>query len=133
MVLVLDTHTVIWYLNNSTNLSPTARTTIESAIRAGDEVMISAISLVELVYLSERREGIFQEALQMLEVALVDEASGLSVAPVDAAVSRALHKVSRDEVPEMPDRIIAATAVYLGALLVTRDRQLRSAGIQTVW
>ena len=133
MALVLDTHAVIWYLINSPNLSVTARTAIESAIQADDEVMISAISLVELVYLSERRKDIFQKALQMLEVALMDKASGLSVAPVDAAISRALHKVSRDAVPEMPDRIIAATAVHFAAPLITRDRQLRSAGIQTIW
>jgi predicted nucleic acid-binding protein len=33
----------------------------------------------------------------------------------------------------MPDRIIAATALNLGLPLVTRDRRLQAAGIQTIW
>jgi PIN domain nuclease of toxin-antitoxin system len=73
------------------------------------------------------------EALQMLEVALIDEASGMVVVPLDTAVAETLHKIPRSAVPEMPDRIIAATAAYLQAPLVTRDRRLRSAGIQTIW
>lgn len=32
MSAVLDTHTVLWYLQNSKELSATARTTIEDAI-----------------------------------------------------------------------------------------------------
>jgi predicted nucleic acid-binding protein len=33
----------------------------------------------------------------------------------------------------MPDRIIGATALHLGIPLVTRDRRLQSAGIETIW
>lgn len=33
----------------------------------------------------------------------------------------------------LPDRVIAATALQLGLPLVTRDRRLQSAGIQTIW
>jgi hypothetical protein len=63
----------------------------------------------------------------------------LSVAPVDATVADALRTIPRDVVPDMPDRIIAATAVRLNAELVTRDRQLhaagalRTAGLRIVW
>ena len=39
----------------------------------------------------------------------------------------------RDVVPDMPDRIIAATAVHLGLPLITRDERIRSAGIKTIW
>ncbi|HVI09679.1 MAG TPA: PIN domain-containing protein [Candidatus Binatia bacterium] len=54
MALILDTHTVIWYLSRSKELSPTAQLAIETAERNGDDVFISAISLVEIVYLAER-------------------------------------------------------------------------------
>jgi len=54
---VLDTHTVLWYLENSKELSPLARTTIEDAIRDGRQVHVSAISLVESVYLVERKKS----------------------------------------------------------------------------
>jgi predicted nucleic acid-binding protein len=51
----------------------------------------------------------------------------MAVAPLDAAVAQAVQKISRVVVPDMPDRIIAATALHLNAELVTRDRRLHSA------
>jgi PIN domain nuclease of toxin-antitoxin system len=54
MALVLDTHAVVWFLSGSTRLSLTARTVIESAERNADDIFISSISLVELIYLAER-------------------------------------------------------------------------------
>jgi predicted nucleic acid-binding protein len=33
----------------------------------------------------------------------------------------------------MPDRIIAATALYLGVPLVTRDGKIRAADVETIW
>jgi predicted nucleic acid-binding protein len=42
-------------------------------------------------------------------------------------------RIPRNVVADMPDRIIAATALHLGLPLITRDRHLQSAGIQTIW
>ena len=36
-------------------------------------------------------------------------------------------------VPEMPDWIIAATALALGLPLVTRDLRIRSTSVPTIW
>jgi PIN domain nuclease of toxin-antitoxin system len=132
MSAVLDTHTALWYLENSKELSVTARTTIETAIQGARAVHVSAISVVETIYLVERRR-ILPTALQRLRRALSDPNVGLTIAPVDAFVADALEKVPRSTVPDMPDRIIAATALHLRLPLVTRDRRLQSAGIQTIW
>jgi len=48
-------------------------------------------------------------------------------------VATALKDIPRNLVPDMPDRIIAATALHLGLPLVTRDRRLQAAGIDTIW
>jgi PIN domain nuclease of toxin-antitoxin system len=132
MSAVLDTHTVLWYLEKSQELSKLARTTIEEAIREARDVHVSAISLVETVYLVERRR-LPLAALERLQSALGEPNTGLFVAPLDAGVAGALQNVPRDVVPDMPDRIIAATALHLGLPLVTRDRRLQAAGIQTIW
>ena len=132
MSLMLDTHTILWYLENSRELSSVARTAIEDAIRDAGDVYVSAISLVETVYLVERRR-IPPAALQRLRAALADQNSGLFIANVDADVADALERVSRDAIPDMPDRIIAATALRMGLPLVTCDRRIQSAGIQTIW
>jgi PIN domain nuclease of toxin-antitoxin system len=132
MRAVLDTHTVLWYLEYSKELSATARTTIEDAIRNAHEVYVSAISIIETVYLVERKR-IPPSALLSLRQALSDVRAGLFVAPVDASVAIALENIPRSAVPDMPDRIIAATALQLAIPLITRDRRLHSAGIQTIW
>jgi PIN domain nuclease of toxin-antitoxin system len=132
MSVVLDTHTVLWYLESSQELSAAARTTIEDSIRAGRHVRVSAISLVETVYLAEKQR-LLARALERLRSTLSDAASGLLIAPIDRGVADALPGISREAVPDMPDRIIAANALHLGLPLVTRDRRLQAAGIQTIW
>ena len=40
----------------------------------------------------------------------------------------------RATVPEMPDRIIAATALHLNAPLITRDHKIQALqNVQTLW
>jgi predicted nucleic acid-binding protein len=54
--------------------------------------------------------------------------------PIDLAISIAIREIDRDTVPDMPDRIIAATALHLNLPLVTRDRKIRAEGaIVTIW
>jgi PIN domain nuclease of toxin-antitoxin system len=132
MSAVLDTHTVLWHLENSKELSEFARRTIEDAIRDGRHVYVSAISVIEAVYLTERRK-IPAPALQRLRDALTDPSVGLFIASVDSSVADAIEKIPRSIVSDMPDRIIAATALHLGVPLITRDRRLQSTGIQTIW
>jgi len=93
MALVLDTHAVIWYLRASKDLSPTALQAIRHTVSTGRPVHVSAISLIEAIYLTEKGR-LPVEALQRLESALKDPDSGLVIAPVDIAVAEVLRKVS---------------------------------------
>ena len=54
-------------------------------------------------------------------------------APFTSDVVKAMQQVSREDVPDMPDRIVAATAVYLGVPLISRDSNIRASNVQTVW
>lgn len=132
MSAVLDTHAAIWYVFVRKRLSQDALRFIRRAVDSGRPVYVSAISIVETVYLIERGRVPF-EAIQRLEAALKDPASSVLVTAVDQEVAQAVHKVPRAVVPDMPDRIIAATALHLKLPLITRDARLQSAGIQTMW
>lgn len=73
------------------------------------------------------------------EKRIIDRESERS--PVDAAahlplgfgVAQAVAPIPRDFVPDMPDRIIAATAVHLELPLVTRDSEIRSTALDVIW
>jgi PIN domain nuclease of toxin-antitoxin system len=132
MSAVLDTHALIWYLFDSDRLSSAAYSVIDAASKNGLPVHISAISLVEIVYLAERNR-IPADAFDKLLVSLREPNPAFVVAPVDAEVVDALRGLSRDSISDMPDRIIAATAAHLGLPLVTRDRAMQSAGLKTIW
>jgi PIN domain nuclease of toxin-antitoxin system len=132
MSAVLDTHAAVWYVFVRKRLSQDALRFIRRAVDSGRPVYVSAISIIETIYLIERGRVPF-EAIQRLEAALKDPASGIRVTPVDHEVAQTVYKVSRSVVPDMPDRIIAATALHLNLPLITRDARLQSAGIQTVW
>jgi len=46
-----DTHTVIWYIFADPRLSSTAKAFIDEAATAGDQLGVSSITLIEIVYL----------------------------------------------------------------------------------
>ncbi|MGA7916320.1 MAG: type II toxin-antitoxin system VapC family toxin [Candidatus Acidiferrales bacterium] len=132
MPAVLDTHAAIWYLLDSAKLSESVYALIDGAAGNGTPTFISAVSLVEVVYLVERGR-IAADAFDRFARELGSENPAFTIAPLDANVATALKRIPRNAAPDMPDRIIAATALHLGLPLVTRDRRLQSAGIQTIW
>jgi predicted nucleic acid-binding protein len=105
---------------------------MDDAANAGDPVYLSSISLVEIVYLVEKGR-LPALVIDRLTAALSDPDAGFAVAPLDETAALAVQRISRDIVPDMPDRIIAATALNLGLPLVTRDSAISKAGITTIW
>jgi len=90
------------------------------------------MTIVELQYLIEKGR-LPEAALERLDAALDNPNSALVMAPLDRAVARAMASIARDAVPDMPDRVIAATALYLGVPLVTKDGRIRMASVSTIW
>jgi len=52
---------------------------------------------------------------------------------LNLAVSTAVRRVSRQAISDLPDRVIAATALALGVPLITWDGKIRASGIETIW
>ena len=129
---VADTHAIIWYLFADRRLSETAQRTIEKIGAEGNQVAFSSITLAEIVYLSERGR-IATETLEHLLEAVDGENSVLIEAPFDRYIAQALAQVQRSQVPDLPDRMIAATAIYLRVPLISRDRQIQLSSIETIW
>lgn len=133
MAIVVDTHAVIWYLIEPERLSQVALDALEGAIASEEPVYISAISLIEICYLIEKHR-IASDLLQRIQVVFNEPDPSLVVVPIDLAISLAVQNIDRDIVPDMPDRIIAATALYLNLPLVTRDRKIQAEqSIVTIW
>ncbi len=130
--LVADTHSAIWFLAKSVNISTVARQAMREATDAGEPNYVSAITLVEMSYLIEKGRLPEKDLTDLLSE-LQNPSSNFELVPIDLAVTQSLRKISRSEVPDMPDRIIAATALYLNLPLVTRDGKIRATDLTTIW
>ena len=129
---VADTHVVIWYIFADPRLSVIARTTIEQIAAQGNQVAFSSITLAEIVYLIERGR-IDATTLDRLLSALEGDNALLVEIPFDRHIAQALRQVDRGQIPDLPDRIIAATALYLTVPIISRDRRIQLSDIDTIW
>jgi PIN domain nuclease of toxin-antitoxin system len=107
--VVADTHAALWYLLEPSQLSAAANLALTQADQTGAGIFVSAISVVEAIYLVEKGK-LAPAALQALVTALSDPAEAMYLLPVDWSITQAIHQVPRKLVSDLPDRIIAATA-----------------------
>ena len=129
---VADTHTAIWYLFDDPRLSTASSSFIDRAATDGNRIAISAVSLAEIVYLTEKAR-IPAVVYEELRVALADPDHVFKEAELTVEVVEAMRTIPRTAVPDLPDRLVAATAVYFGVPVLSRDGKIRASGVRTIW
>ena len=129
---VADTHTALWYLYDDARLSVAAGDFIDQAAAAGRQIVVSSISLAEIVYLIEKNR-LPANAYADLKAAIADPDHVFKEAPFTLEIVDAMRQVPRADVPDMPDRIVAATGVYFGIPVISRDGRIRASNLKTVW
>ena len=134
MSIVAHTHAMIWYVDAPHELSTSATAALDAAASTdGEYIVISTITLVEMRYLVEKNR-VKASVLARVEQELDEPDPMIVVASVDRTICDALASIPRDIVPDMPDRIIAATALAMALPLVTRDTEIRELpNIASVW
>ena len=130
-MIVLDTHAWLWWLSDPKQLSRRGRAVVREAME-GSAIYISAISAWEVAMLVKKgRLRLSMDAPDW--IAQSHALPGVHFVPVDNAIAvRAVHLDVAHRDPA--DRIIAATAIGLGARLVTKDEKLTQyPGVQALW
>lgn len=129
---VVDTQALLWYLHKDPKLSATALAALNSAALKDDQIAVSSITLVEIAYLVEKNRipvNSFGSVVQLLN----QPNSMFAEVPLTQSIADSLRRVLRSQVPEMGDRIIAATALLLGVPVISRDSKITAAPIATIW
>jgi PIN domain nuclease of toxin-antitoxin system len=131
-VILLDTHTWVWWANDSAELSGPARRQTEAALQE-DRLLVSSISVWELALLVER--GRLRLAIAVDEwVARAERIPGLRFVPVNNAIALRSRQLPGRFHKDPADRIIVATALSHGAAIVSRDDRIRGyEHVRTVW
>ena len=121
-LLLLDTHTLVWSINEGPKLGKGAK----EAIRvAGDDgrILVSAITPWEVSLLvSKGRLALQADVMDWVRDAL--RIPGLTLAPLEPEIAVASTRLPFEMHPDPADRILVATARHLGATLVTADGAL---------
>lgn len=104
---------------------------MEQAAESGNKIAVSEVSLAEIVYWVEKAR-IPSSAFEDLLFAISDPEHVFQEAPFTADVVRSMQQIPRSQVPDMPDRMIAATALHLGVPAITRDGRIRATNLKTI-
>ena len=125
IVLVADTQILVWYVRDPSRLTKAAVEALESATANGDVVGVSAFSIVELVYATEKATNpISLDDLNAIKSVLNDQASPFQIIEVDDQIAFRVASVPRVFNADPGERIIVATAEVLGLPLVSSDSKI---------
>jgi len=131
-MIVLDTHVWLWFISNPELLSRKARKDVEFALQE-EKIFISSISAWEIALLvSSQRLKLTLDVSDW--IAKSEMLPYFHFIPVDNSI--AIRSVNLPEPlhRDPADRIIIATAISLGACLLTKDEKiLNYPHVKTVW
>ena len=126
---VVDTNALWWYISRSDRLSPAAAAIFELAQIGRAVLIVPAIAVAELYYVSQKMGRPYTPADLMNALAAVQ---GIYLSDLGRTQLELLGRLP--EIPEMHDRLIAAEAVALGVPVVTRDPVIAaSPQVQSIW
>jgi len=131
-MIVLDTHAWIWLVSSPAYLSETAKGIIDGAVTERN-IFISAISTWEVAILVSR--GRLELTMSVGDWVAASEAIPfLNFVPVSNSIAMKSVELPGTLHNDPADRIIIATAVSMGAILVTKDEKIRNyPHVKTVW
>ena len=133
MDCLADTHASIWYLFASPELSANAKNYIDSVAASGGNIFVPSISIVEIVYLTEKGKLLIQTLPRLIQALNLPNGS-FTTLDLTSDIAQTLAQIPRSIIPDMPDRIIAATALHLNLPLITKDHKIQALqSIQTIW
>jgi PIN domain nuclease of toxin-antitoxin system len=129
-VILLDTHVLVWLTAEPEKLSKQASSAIRRANRTGG-LAISAITLWELAWLVSHGR---LQVTGTVEAYLDEVSSRVALRPITTKVAALANQFPADYSSDPCDRLIGATALAEGMVLVTKDTRIRDCKqLRTLW
>jgi PIN domain nuclease of toxin-antitoxin system len=130
---VTDTHSLIWHLAQPRKLSAEVRRVFQKADQGQAQILIPSIVLIEVIYIGDRQH--IPASLVNRLFKIEDEAANAAyqIVPLSKAVAVIARDFGPAVIPEMADRIIAATARYLDLPLLSSDTAIIESGLVKIY
>ncbi len=128
MRILLDTHILIWLLEDSERISEAVHVQIQQAADE-DSLYVAAITPWEIAMLvASGRLRLGQDVAEWLEAAL--SLPGIRLESLSPAIAVASTRLPWQVHPDPADRMVLATARHLDATLITSDQKILEYGAQ---
>jgi len=131
LLILLDTHVVIWLAQDYRRISPAAQKAIGKARQEDRGLAISGITLVEIVRLSTHGRI---HLTPSVETVLSEIEHRFIMLPITGNIALQAFELPSGYPKDPVDRIIGATALVEDIPLVTADREIhKSRAVPTIW
>jgi len=121
--MLIDTHIWIWWMNDSADLPGEAREFLD---QRDAKPFVADISLWEVSMLvSKQRITLNVPLLDWLSTAV----QAVTVTPISPSIAARVSIMPESFHGDPADRLIVASALEMGAPLVTRDKKIRDSGL----
>lgn len=128
-MIVADTHALLWWFHGDKRLSPAAR----ERLLGEDLVIVPAVVWWEIaLLLSKKRITVSKEPLEFLRA--VADVPSVREWPLTQEIAVCASQLGDAFHRDPSDRLIVATAIELGAPLVTADARIHAyGGVESLW
>lgn len=124
MRVVIDTHILFWVLTQDLEKITTAAL---NSLNQADEIIVPTMILLELLGLLQKKK-----ALKYFDILLEQiPSSKYVVIPMDIAIIKETRRIKTEL--ELHDKVVVATAKYLGLPIVTKDEEITKKYKKTIW
>jgi len=132
-VIVLDTHTLIWWVNADNRLSTNAKIAIEKELGSKGQILVSAITAWEIAMLIKKGRLILTMNIDDW-LATVSAIEGVQFVPIGVEVAIQSVRLPGEFHSDPADRFITALAQHHSVSLVTADENIRAyKHVKTIW
>ena len=122
ILIVADTHALIWAVEGSSRLGPAAMEMVEKAV-ASDGLFVSAITPWEISMLADRGRIAFPYGVRgWIETLFTSR--GVKLTPIEPAIAVDAGCLPGTVHGDPADRLIIATARFLACPLLTADERI---------
>ena len=126
--LVADTHALIWYLYADDQLSDLAVAAIKIDIAQDRPLIVPAAVFLDVRFKLDRGSDDLDWQQVWDDLVAAVRRPQFDLRPIDDDIIDHMDRVPRDHVSDPVDRLVIATALQVGGIVVTADADIRNSG-----